>query len=154
MTVIEIAYVLCAFIGLTPVEHATDYNFYVNDVYDITVPVDVNIEVCRDDYPQVFICEGAGCYLKSDYYYTASNSAGVTDPSPKLEVRWVFDADFNDDHIVGFDDFFLFASAFGSSDPIYDADGDGVVGFSDYFAFAVRFGECLSSGGVKVVPCG
>jgi hypothetical protein len=159
MTVIEIAYVICASImlpGPVPLmDNILEYDLYTNDEYDITLTHPANIiEVCKEDYPQVFICEpGVGCYIKSDYYYTASNDAGVSEPSPKLEVRWVWDADFNDDGIVGFPDFFLFAQAFGTDDPLFDSDGDGIVGFSDFSAFAVRFSECLSEGLVKVVPC-
>ena len=155
MTVIEIAYAICASIMLPLVDTASEYNLYTNDQYDVTLTHPANIvEVCKEDYPQVFICEpGYGCYIKSDYYYTASNAAGTSENGEKLEIRWVYDADFDDDGIVGFLDFFLFAQAFGTDNPLFDADGDGIVGFSDFGAFAVRFGECLSDGLVKVVPC-
>jgi len=49
--------------------------------------------------------------------------------------------DFNRDGKVDFDDFFLFASAFGSSNAQFDLDGDGDVGFTDFFAFAEAFGK-------------
>ncbi len=155
MTVIELAYVMCAFIMLPLVDNATEYDLYTNDVYDITlIHPDNVIEVCRDDYPQVFTCEiGYGCYIKSDYHYTAIDADGASDPGEKLEVRWVWDADFNDDGVVGFADFGMFAQAWASSDPVYDADGNGIVGFSDFGWFTHRWGECLSSGLVKVVPC-
>jgi hypothetical protein len=48
--------------------------------------------------------------------------------------------DFSGDGIVNFSDFFLFADAFGGSDPLYDLTGDGAVNFSDFFVFADQFG--------------
>ncbi|MFA6109322.1 MAG: choice-of-anchor D domain-containing protein [Candidatus Latescibacterota bacterium] len=48
--------------------------------------------------------------------------------------------DFNGDGAVNFSDFFLFADAFGGSDPAYDLSGDGAVNFSDFFVFADAFG--------------
>jgi hypothetical protein len=147
---------MCAFVMLPWVDNANEYELYTNDTYDLSlIHPDNVIEVCREDYPQVFVCEPpTGCYIKSDYYYRASNSGGLSEPSPKLEVRWVWDADFDDDLIVGFADFFLFAQAFAGDDPVFDSDGDGIVGFGDYGQFAQRFGECLSVNGVVVVPCG
>ncbi|MBI2502371.1 MAG: choice-of-anchor D domain-containing protein [Candidatus Latescibacteria bacterium] len=49
--------------------------------------------------------------------------------------------DFNGDNQVNFSDFFLFADAFGGSDPQYDLSGDGPVNFSDFFLFADAFGS-------------
>ena len=49
--------------------------------------------------------------------------------------------DFNGSGKVDFDDFFLFADAFGGSDPAYDLDGDGGVNFNDFFIFADNFGK-------------
>ena len=55
--------------------------------------------------------------------------------------------DFDDDGVVGFPDFLLFASQFGltRSDPGYevrfDLDGDGIVGFGDFLLFAAQFGS-------------
>lgn len=49
--------------------------------------------------------------------------------------------DFSADGKVDFDDFFLFASVFGSKDAQFDLDGDGSVGFSDFFTFAEAFGK-------------
>lgn len=48
--------------------------------------------------------------------------------------------DFSGDGQVNFSDFFLFADAFGGSDPQYDLNGDGQVNFSDFFIFADAFG--------------
>ncbi len=47
--------------------------------------------------------------------------------------------DFNGDGVTSYDDFFLFAKAFGSSDPRFDLDGNGKVGISDFFIFADHF---------------
>ena len=59
----------------------------------------------------------------------------------------VSNPDFDGDGEVDFDDFVLFAQAFGTSsddeqfDPRYDLDGDGEVGFGDFIAFAEKFGQ-------------
>lgn len=50
-------------------------------------------------------------------------------------------ADFDGDGRVGFDDFFLFAGAFGSSNARFDLSGDGRVDFDDFFRFASVFGK-------------
>ena len=58
-------------------------------------------------------------------------------------------ADFNDDGAVDFDDFFLFADAFGQ--PLegeaarFDLNDDGAVDFDDFFLFADAFGQTTSS---------
>ncbi|OGG47075.1 MAG: hypothetical protein A3F84_13955 [Candidatus Handelsmanbacteria bacterium RIFCSPLOWO2_12_FULL_64_10] len=49
--------------------------------------------------------------------------------------------DFDGDGTVGFDDFFLFADAFGSKEARFDLDGDEAVGFDDFFVFAASFGK-------------
>ena len=48
--------------------------------------------------------------------------------------------DFDGNGRVGFSDFFLFADAFGSTDPLFDLDNDGRIGFNDFFLFADQFG--------------
>ncbi|MCY3734967.1 MAG: Ig-like domain-containing protein [Gemmatimonadaceae bacterium] len=49
--------------------------------------------------------------------------------------------DFDLDGEVGFSDFFVFAEAFGGSDPRFDLDGSGEVDFADFFLFAENFGQ-------------
>ncbi|MSS73372.1 MAG: hypothetical protein EXS64_18065 [Candidatus Latescibacteria bacterium] len=53
--------------------------------------------------------------------------------------------DFSGDGEVGFDDFFLFASAFGQPaigvSVKFDLDEDGEIGFGDFFLFASAFGK-------------
>ena len=49
--------------------------------------------------------------------------------------------DFDSDGEVGFSDFFLFAEAFGGSDPRFDLDASGSVDFADFFLFAEHFGQ-------------
>ncbi len=51
------------------------------------------------------------------------------------------DPDFDDDGEVALSDFFLFAEAFGGSDPRFDLDGSGEVDFADFFLFAEHFGQ-------------
>ena len=49
--------------------------------------------------------------------------------------------DFDGDGQVDFEDFFLFARHFGSSEPRFDLDGSGTVDFADFFLFTERFGQ-------------
>ena len=49
--------------------------------------------------------------------------------------------DFDLDGEVGFPDFFLFAEAFGGSDPRFDLDASGTVDLDDFFLFAEHFGQ-------------
>ncbi len=49
--------------------------------------------------------------------------------------------DFDGNGSVGFEDFLLFATAFGSTDPAFDLDGDGQVAFGDFLVFADAFGS-------------
>ena len=48
--------------------------------------------------------------------------------------------DFNGDGRTDFADFFLFADAFGGTDPRFDLDGSGRVDFADFFKFVDAFG--------------
>ena len=50
-------------------------------------------------------------------------------------------ADFDGDGETGFSDFFLFADAFGGSDPRFDLDGSGSVDFGDFFLLADYFAD-------------
>ena len=50
-------------------------------------------------------------------------------------------ADFDGDGETGFSDFFLFADAFGGSDPRFDLDGSGSVDFADFFLLADHFAD-------------
>ena len=47
--------------------------------------------------------------------------------------------DFDGDGETGFSDFFLFADAFGRTDPRFDLDGNGSVDFADFFLLADYF---------------
>ncbi|MCY3760407.1 MAG: Ig-like domain-containing protein, partial [Gemmatimonadetes bacterium] len=49
--------------------------------------------------------------------------------------------DFDGDGETGFSDFFLFADAFGGSDPRFDLDGSGSVDFADFFLLADYFDD-------------
>ncbi|OGG49973.1 MAG: hypothetical protein A3F84_13725 [Candidatus Handelsmanbacteria bacterium RIFCSPLOWO2_12_FULL_64_10] len=50
-------------------------------------------------------------------------------------------SDFDGDGVVGLDDFFLFAAAFGGRDLRFDLDKSGAVDFNDFFLFAADFGS-------------
>lgn len=54
--------------------------------------------------------------------------------------------DFDGDGEVGFDDFFLFAAAFGGADARFDLDGDRQVDFDDFFLFAAAFRKAPEAG--------
>lgn len=49
--------------------------------------------------------------------------------------------DFNGDGRTDFADFFLFADAYGGTDPRFDLDGNGRVDFADFFKFVDGFGS-------------
>lgn len=77
-------------------------------------------------------------------------SGTIPEPLPPEDEEPVEDdpvarSDFDDDGTVDFQDFLLFAAAFGTDDPVYDLDGNG-VGFSDFLAFASVFGQSTQAG--------
>jgi len=53
----------------------------------------------------------------------------------------ILQGDFDQSGAVDFDDFFVFADAFGGTDPTVDLNGDGIVDFDDFFIFADNFGQ-------------
>jgi len=55
-------------------------------------------------------------------------------------VRDSSSADFDGDGLVNFQDFLLFAEAFGSVDLRFDLDQSGRIDFADFLAFARIFG--------------
>ncbi|MCY3738362.1 MAG: DUF2330 domain-containing protein [Gemmatimonadaceae bacterium] len=59
----------------------------------------------------------------------------------RLDAAILEAADFDGDGTVGFGDFFLFAEAFGGSDPRFDLDGSGTVDLDDFLLFADHFGQ-------------
>ncbi|MBI2661518.1 T9SS type A sorting domain-containing protein, partial [Candidatus Woesearchaeota archaeon] len=70
------------------------------------------------------------------------DSGGLTDRITKeLIVNPRLPGDFNNDDKVDYDDFFVFAEHFGSSNAAYDLNADGVVDFTDFFLFADNFGQ-------------
>lgn len=85
-------------------------------------------------------------------------------PAPKLAATYTGQiGDFNGDGKVTFDDFFLFADAFGAKrgeknyEERFDLVGDGQIGFGDFFLLADNFGKSdednarlLSNGVYKV----
>ena len=52
--------------------------------------------------------------------------------------------DFDGNDFVDIDDFFMFADAFGTTEPDFDIDGDGMVDLEDFFQFADAFGKPAS----------
>ena len=61
---------------------------------------------------------------------------------PPLDIQVaVSDTDFDGDGRIDFDDFFMFAAAFGGTDPVFDLNKSGRVDFDDFFIFATDFGK-------------
>jgi hypothetical protein len=59
--------------------------------------------------------------------------------------------DFNGDGQVGFQDFLMFAQAYGSNDTRFDLTGDGSVDFRDFLTFAQGYGQRNGSAKVAAV---
>ena len=68
-------------------------------------------------------------------------ASGFVRPPRAIPVPVPLVGDFNGDDRVDFDDFFLFAAAFGSREGKFDLDGSGRVDFDDFFLFAAHFGK-------------
>lgn len=88
-------------------------------------------------YAEIYLTEtnlrlSEGEPLKSLVYYKVELSSEIQ--ATKL-------GDFNSSGMIDFDDFFLFADAFGSRNVNYDLDQSGLVDFSDFFIFADNFGR-------------
>ena len=76
---------------------------------------------------------------------TLTSSDGIVE-LPQLSIISLIGSsscgsDFNCDGHVSFQDFLLFAIAFGGTDPQFDLDGNGTVGFGDFIVFASDFGQ-------------
>ena len=72
-----------------------------------------------------------------DYIQIVRSTSTIT--SRSLAGLLIGDFDGNDQ--VDFQDFFLFADAFGGRDPLYDLDGNDQVDFQDFFLFVDNFGR-------------
>ncbi|MCY3765707.1 MAG: hypothetical protein OXH06_09790, partial [Gemmatimonadetes bacterium] len=68
--------------------------------------------------------------------WDASEWTGASSPPPAQAAT-----DFNGDGKTDFVDFFLFADAFGGTNPRFDLDGNGVVDFADFFKFVDAYGS-------------
>ncbi len=64
-------------------------------------------------------------------------STGSTTETPVAQAP----TDFNGDGKTDFVDFFLFADAYGGTDPRFDLDGSGTVDFVGFFKFVDAFGS-------------
>lgn len=146
----NVTLILATCVGLfwTPALNATSHDIFLGRTVIGDTPTH-SVRICRGNLPY---------YTEVNYRVVGKrlrvdNSAWFYGPhSGSLTVKWVWDFDYDDDEIVGFSDYFVFAQDFGKNVPRSDADGDGVVGFSDFGLFAQSFGEC--NNGVRVVDCG
>ena len=77
-------------------------------------------------------------------------SVSETEIQALMVIRHGLRSDLDGDRDVDFNDFLIFAAAFGKSadeegaNPAADLDGDGVVGFSDFLIFVEDFGKPAS----------
>ena len=79
---------------------------------------------------------------KGTFELTAIVSDSLASVRNSWIIRYVVLAgDFDNSGSVDFGDFFLFADAFGGTNPQYDLDGNGAVDFGDFFIFADQFGK-------------
>ena len=69
--------------------------------------------------------------------YYSSKIYAYNMPIPPAQAS----TDFNSDGKTDFVDFFLFADAYGGTDPRFDLDGNGMVDFADFFEFVDAFGS-------------
>ena len=67
-----------------------------------------------------------------------------TSDSPVPVRGMTIASDFDGDGSVAFDDFVLFAGAFGKADAWFDLTGDGWVRFEDFVLFAQSFGQSVT----------
>ena len=72
-------------------------------------------------------------------YRLAAGGSEILSVSSEFLISSTLLGDFNENGVVNFDDFFLFADAFGSSDPTFDLVPDGLVDYDDLFLFADQF---------------
>lgn len=68
--------------------------------------------------------------------WDASQWTGTVPPAPARAAT-----DFNGDGRTDFQDFFLFADAYGGTNAKFDLDGSGTVDFADFFRFVDAFGS-------------
>ncbi|MDE2997524.1 MAG: fibronectin type III domain-containing protein [Gemmatimonadota bacterium] len=66
--------------------------------------------------------------------------SAVRNGTPLVQGQSQASTDFNGDGRTDFVDFFLFADAYGSTNPKFDLDGSGIVDFADFFKFVDAFG--------------
>ena len=115
-----------------PAPGATSYDIYKNMIYEGSYIAPL-YTVCRGNY-----------YDVDDYYVVGVRGDEFGSDSQTLTVQFVFDWDYDDDGIVGWGDFAVFASDFGKDRSRSDADENGVVGFADFARLARYFGKCNS----------
>jgi hypothetical protein len=60
----------------------------------------------------------------------------------------ICDADLDNSGLVGFSDFILFRTVYGSADPDADFDNTGLVGFSDFIIFRTMYGSAPGPSGL------
>ena len=96
------------------------------EIQDATITYTPNTLFAGTDTLTYRIYDGRSGFATATIYI--SNSPGIV-------------GDFDNNRLVNFSDFFLFAQAFGSTDPQFDLDKSGNVDLGDFFIFAQAFGS-------------
>ena len=121
-------------------------DWYAADFYqDATDPVnttDTGVKVRRGgswNYHQFTLLSSSRAW---DEQFKGNDHFGfrVVNRALETSVKEPDGVDFDGNDRVDFSDFFLFADAFGGSDPDFDLDDSGSVDFGDFFLFADSFG--------------
>jgi hypothetical protein len=90
-------------------------------------------------------------YVRAVDGYVLDNPTTMDITGTKAALASLGGSDYNSDGIVGYTDFILFASAFGSTSASagfvsnFDLNGDGVVNNADFILFAVAFNQTPGS---------
>ncbi len=115
---------------------ATNVMFSSDYVFDLDVPENT-YQLCLDNKYEVV-----------EFAVRGFDGSSVFGPwSDPGVFQLVHDFDFDGSGVVGFPDFGMFVSLFGTSNPLGDADGNGTVGFPDFALFIESFGQEQLPGG-------
>ena len=132
-------------------------NVTVSGIEGVTFRSSTDVERLSDTEVTVELSFSGNIDTDTTLVFTvgAGAIAGYTGPALTAEIPVSADEeatpDFDGDGKVGFSDFILFATVFGSSrgdagyEARYDLDGDSAIGFGDFLIFAGSFGKDVPS---------